>query len=158
MGLDYEYPTDGSKACSSKPLKVKMNGKNCGEIRKVKDGFQFFAKGEKKGGDIFVNVAAVQNNLSTSQPSRHVPKVGGDDDAEAIKKAMKVNQRLEGDLKHLSNQFDRANVLMKAAVDLLEKQKESSTVLNLLEEMTVYDDAECDGFSLLEDLKEAITE
>ena len=37
MGLDYDYPTDGSKACANKPMKVAYSGKKYGEIKKVKD-------------------------------------------------------------------------------------------------------------------------
>lgn len=46
----------------------------------------------------------------------------------------------------------RARELLKAAVDLLGKQKESNYVLNLLEETVYYDDAECDGYCLMEDI------
>jgi hypothetical protein len=159
LGLDYDYPTDGTKSCTKKPLSVKLNGRHCGEIRKVKDGFQYYAKGEKKGADIFASISAVQNHLTASQPGKNVPKVGAkDDDAEAVKRAMKVNQRLEADLKVMTQQYDRANLLMKATHELLSKQQESKIVLNILEEMVVYDDAECDGFSLLEDLKDCMTE
>ena len=158
MGLDYDYPTDGSKACSKKPLKVKLDGKHCGEIRKVKDGFQYYPKGEKNGGDIFAGISAVQNSLQTIQPARHVAKVGGDTDEEIMKQAKAGLKKQEAQIKELNARWERANVLLKAAHELLTKQKESKTVLNLLEEMTVYDDAECDGFSLLEDIKEIITE
>lgn len=158
MGLDYDYPTDGSKACLKKPLKVKLDGKSCGEIRKVTGGYQYFPKGEKKGGDIFAGISAVQNSLQTIQPDRHVPKVGGDTDEEIIKQAKAGLKKQEVEIKKLSSELERANVLLKAAHELLTKQKESSTVLNLLEEMTVYDGAECDGFSLLEDITEIITE
>lgn len=40
---------------------------------------------------------------------------------------------------------DRAIILLKACRDLLNKQKDSFYVLNLLEEIVFYDDADCDG-------------
>jgi hypothetical protein len=46
----------------------------------------------------------------------------------------------------------RALVLLKAAHDLLKKQRESSYVLNLLAETVFYDDADCDGGCLMEDI------
>lgn len=48
---------------------------------------------------------------------------------------------------------DRKITLLKACRDLLRKQKTSSYVLNLLEETTFYDDADCDGYCLLEDIE-----
>lgn len=46
----------------------------------------------------------------------------------------------------------RARELFKAVIDLLVKQRESDVVLNLLEETVHYDDAECDGYCLMEDI------
>jgi len=48
---------------------------------------------------------------------------------------------------------DRKNILLKACRDLLEKQNKSSYVLDLLSETVLYDDAECEGNCLLEDIK-----
>ena len=47
----------------------------------------------------------------------------------------------------------RAEELLKACVELLNKQNESSYVLNLLDELIYYDDCECDGNCLLEDIE-----
>lgn len=52
------------------------------------------------------------------------------------------------DIKYL-----RAKELLKACVDLLNKQDESYYVLNLLDETINYDGCECDGNCLLEDIK-----
>lgn len=49
--------------------------------------------------------------------------------------------------------MDRKEVLLRAAYDLLKKQDNSSYVLNLLEETVFYDDAECDGHCLMDDIK-----
>jgi len=47
---------------------------------------------------------------------------------------------------------DRKKVLLKAAYDLLKKCDEGPYVKNALEETVFYDDAECDGFCLMEDI------
>lgn len=46
----------------------------------------------------------------------------------------------------------RARELLRAVVDLLSKQKESNVVLNMLTETVYYDEAECDGDCLMEDI------
>lgn len=48
---------------------------------------------------------------------------------------------------------DRKVILLKAALDLLQKQDRSSYVMNLLEETVFYDDADCDGSCLMDDIK-----
>lgn len=48
---------------------------------------------------------------------------------------------------------DRKIILLKACVELLEKQDNSSYVLDLLSETVHYDDADCDGNCLLNDIK-----
>jgi len=48
---------------------------------------------------------------------------------------------------------ERKTTLLKAAYELLKKQNESTYVLNLLTESVVYDDAECDGFCLMNDIE-----
>ena len=47
----------------------------------------------------------------------------------------------------------RAIELLKACKDLLEKQENSSYVLNVLEETVFYDGTDCDGSCLLEDIR-----
>ena len=51
-----------------------------------------------------------------------------------------------------------ARVLLKAAHDLLHKCDESFYVLNVLEQTTVYDGVECDGYCLMEDIEEVMEE
>lgn len=51
------------------------------------------------------------------------------------------------------NALDRARTLLKAAGTLLKKQKDSYYVLNLLAETVYYDEAECDGYCLLDDIR-----
>ena len=53
---------------------------------------------------------------------------------------------------------DRAMVLLKACLTLLDKQKESHYVLNLLEETVVYDGTDCDGDCLSDDIKDYLME
>lgn len=48
---------------------------------------------------------------------------------------------------------DRKITLLKACRDLLKKQEKSSCVLDLLSETVFYDEAECDGNCLLEDIE-----
>lgn len=47
----------------------------------------------------------------------------------------------------------RANELLEAAMKLLAKQEDSMYVLNLLEETVFYDETDCDGSCLLEDIR-----
>jgi hypothetical protein len=48
---------------------------------------------------------------------------------------------------------DRKVTLLKACRDLLKKQEKSSYVLDLLSETVYYDEANCDGNCLLEDIE-----
>lgn len=48
---------------------------------------------------------------------------------------------------------ERAIVLLKACMELLKKQDESPYVLNILSETIFYDECECDGYCLCEDIK-----
>ena len=48
--------------------------------------------------------------------------------------------------------LDRAKTLLKATWNLLQKQKETIYVLNMLEELVYYDEAECDGSCLMDDI------
>lgn len=50
------------------------------------------------------------------------------------------------------NLLKRAKTLLKATKELLEKQENSSYVLNMLEQTVCYDETECDGFCLKEDI------
>jgi hypothetical protein len=47
---------------------------------------------------------------------------------------------------------DRAITLLKATRELLQRQLDSPYVLNILAETVYYDEAECDGNCLLEDI------
>ena len=49
--------------------------------------------------------------------------------------------------------LERAKILLIAAKDLLEKQENSGYVLNLLRETIFYDEAECDGSCLKNDIE-----
>jgi hypothetical protein len=48
---------------------------------------------------------------------------------------------------------DRKITLLKACRNLLKKQEKSHYVLNLLSETVLYDEADCDGHCLLEDIE-----
>ena len=59
----------------------------------------------------------------------------------------------EKENKQLTQENKRAKVLLKATLDLLRKQKDSYYVLNLLENTAFYDNAECDGYCLFDDIE-----
>ena len=48
--------------------------------------------------------------------------------------------------------LERAKTLLKATKELLEKQENSSYVLNMLEQTVCYDETECDGVCLKDDI------
>ena len=50
--------------------------------------------------------------------------------------------------------MERANILLKATYDILQKQKDSPYVLNILEQTAVWDGAECDGYCLMEEIED----
>lgn len=54
---------------------------------------------------------------------------------------------------YLQEALNRARTLLKAAGTLLKKQEDSYYVLNLLAETIYYDEAECDGSCLLDDIR-----
>lgn len=53
-------------------------------------------------------------------------------------------------------QQDRAKILIKATIDILAKCDSGMYVKNVMEETAFWDDAECDGYCLKEDLKDFI--
>ncbi len=157
MGLDYDYPTDGSKACSREPLKVKLDGRHVGEIRKHKDGYQYFAKDAKQGGSVFPTVPEVQESLRSDRPAK------SDREPAVTEVTESANEKLHDEIKALKEtakandaNMERAKTLLTATFDLLGLQQDSKETLNLLEENVQYDDADCDGHSLSEDIRELI--
>ncbi len=60
--ISYDY-TRGETACQREPLRVRLDGRIIGEICKVKGGYQYFPKGQKIGGEVFVAVTLVQRSL-----------------------------------------------------------------------------------------------
>ena len=53
---------------------------------------------------------------------------------------------------------DRKIILLKACRDLLKQQAEADYVLDLLSKTVFYDDAECDGNCLLDDIEAELEE
>ena len=47
---------------------------------------------------------------------------------------------------------ERARILLKAVYELLDKQNQTPYVLDILSETVTYDDCECDGNCLMEDI------
>jgi hypothetical protein len=66
MTLYYLYQ-EGVEPCSKEPLKVRLDDRIVGEIRKVDGGYQFFPKGSKFSGDIFETVGEVQKSLELEE-------------------------------------------------------------------------------------------
>lgn len=62
--------------------------------------------------------------------------------------------RIEVSYRDLKREYDRAKVLIKATHDLLQKQRDSFYVLDLLSETVFYDGADCDGYCLWEETGE----
>ena len=54
---------------------------------------------------------------------------------------------------NLMDALNRARTLLKAAGTLLKKQEDSNYILNLLAETVYYDEAECDGACLVDDIR-----
>ena len=52
--------------------------------------------------------------------------------------------------------MDRKEILLRAVLEILEKQEKSHYVLNFFEQTAFYDEAECDGYCLMEDIKSCL--
>ena len=66
--------------------------------------------------------------------------------------------RLLEENEQLKQENKRAKVLLKATLDLLQKQKNNHYVLNLLENTAFYDNAECDGYCLFDDIENLLND
>lgn len=56
-------------------------------------------------------------------------------------------------------QFNRrALILLKATSDILEKLDDTPYVLNFFGQTAIWDDAECDGYCLMEEINELLEE
>jgi len=55
--ISYVYGNSG--------VSVRIDGVVVGEIRKVEGGFQYFPKGQSKGGEVLPTVMAVRRTLET---------------------------------------------------------------------------------------------
>lgn len=52
----------------------------------------------------------------------------------------------------IDEKIKRYETLLKAAYELLKKQEKSEYTLDLLSETVFYDEADCDGYCLMEDI------
>lgn len=161
MGIEYMY-TNGEKPCTNGPLPVKLDGALVGEIKKVKDGFQYFPTGEKKGGAVFDKVSGVQNSLLSMQnPTKKNKALDVTKDAtleNMLKQAKKGLEKQEKDLEAMRLKLAESTALLTAAHNLLDTQSESEDVVNLLEATVMYNETEWDGHSLLEDIAKHLDE
>lgn len=60
--IEYLYQ-EGVRPCEKEPLKVRIEGRVVGEIRKVKYGYRYFPNGQSQGGEVFPTVSDVQHLL-----------------------------------------------------------------------------------------------
>ncbi len=60
--IEYVYPQAGLTP-KKHPIKVKLDGKIIGHIKYVEGGWQYFPKGQKKGGEVFKSLMQVQLSL-----------------------------------------------------------------------------------------------
>ncbi len=54
--------------------------------------------------------------------------------------------------------LERAKILLKATYDILQKQKDSPFVLDILCQTAIWDGVECDGYCLHEDIEDFFEE
>lgn len=52
-----------------------------------------------------------------------------------------------------NDDIERAILLLSKVVELLDRQDETIYVLNILEQMVTYDEVECDGYCLKDDIE-----
>ena len=52
----------------------------------------------------------------------------------------------------IDDKIKRYETLLKAAYELLKKQEKSEYTLDLLSETVFYDESDCDGYCLMEDI------
>ncbi len=74
----------------------------------------------------------------------------------AFRKLVKEIDEIITHAREVNKKLARAKILLTATSDLLELQKDSEEVLNLLEELVQYDDDDCKGYRLHEDIQELI--
>ena len=59
-------------------------------------------------------------------------------------------------IQKIENSDDRKKTLLKATLDILKKCYDSSFVLNVIEETAFYDNVECVGNCLMEDISDEL--
>ena len=115
-------------------------GKKCRPVRPIHNG-----KGEGITTDTVCTIKDVVRGHGFTIQTDKCPHCGQFSYITRVKR-----QDLE--LVEGSKHEDRAMVLLKACLDLLNKQKYNRYVLNLLKETIVYDGVDCDGYCLSEDI------
>ncbi len=58
----------------------------------------------------------------------------------------------------VSEQLERAKVLIKATIDILTECEDSPIVLDVMEQTAVWDGVECDGACLKDELEQLLAE
>lgn len=105
--------------------------------------------------DLFCKENGTQVGIYCSKCGKYIKWAGKDErnliDLERAKNKAKADEKAT-DNEDMKKALDRAKTLLKATYDLLQKQQDSSIVLNILSTTVEYDDAECDGNCLQEDI------
>lgn len=62
------------------------------------------------------------------------------------------------ELKEILERYKRAIILLKATSDILEKLDDTPYVLSFFEQTAVWDEVECDGYCLMEEINDLLEE
>jgi hypothetical protein len=90
------------------------------------------------------------------QKSDSAGTADGDSNDEILKQAKKGLKKLENDLVEANQKLETAESLLTAVADLLSIQEDSKEGLNILEQNVMYDETECDGHTMLEEVQKYI--
>lgn len=75
---------------------------------------------------------------------------------EKVKYTSEKHYSIEQAKADIEKLFERKEILLKATYDILKKCDEGPYVKNVLETTAIWDEAECDGFCLMEEISEEL--
>lgn len=95
--------------------------------------------------------------VSTQSVKRHLEKIK---ETEQLTTPVVVGTLFCDDRQRCVKKVDeeRARVLLKATLDILKKCNESIYVKNVMETTAIWDEAECDGYCLMEEIEVLLEE
>lgn len=88
---------------------------------------------------------AMRDAKPMPQLGDHIHTVNAGTEWEGVLSLSDIRQMIEG--------LERKDTLLRACLSLLEKQDDSNFTLDLLSETVRYDDADCDGYCLMDDIR-----